>query len=141
MAVITTRMSGLATVLANLHRAHARVIAGATRGLTVAGLLLQRTSQDMVPVEFGPLRASAYTRPFGFLAVEVGYTAAYALWVHEAVAMKLRGQPRRQRPGGPPPIGNYWDPSPHARAKFLEIPFRALRPQLVRIIRTHARIP
>lgn len=49
--------------------------------------------------------------------IVVGYSAPYAMFVHEAVGMVLQGLPR---PSG---IGNYWDPS-GARAKFLEEPTR-----------------
>lgn len=50
-------------------------------------------------------------------SVTVGYSAPYAMFVHEAVGMVLQGLPR---PSG---IGNYWDPS-GAQAKFLEQPTR-----------------
>lgn len=46
----------------------------------------------------------------------VTFTAEYALYVHEAVEMVLKGQPR---PSG---IGVYW--GPHGQAKFLEEPMR-----------------
>lgn len=48
--------------------------------------------------------------------VVVGYSAPYAMYVHEAVGMVLQGLPR---PSG---IGNYWDPN--GQAKFLEEPTR-----------------
>lgn len=62
-------------------------------------------------------------------SVAVGYTASYALYVHEAVEMKLKGLPRQ-----PPGKGMYWDPQGRAQAKFLEAPFRQLAPELKRII-------
>lgn len=45
--------------------------------------------------------------------VHVSFRAPYAIYVHEAVGMKLKGLPR---PSG---IGNYWDPAGKARPKFL----------------------
>ena len=48
--------------------------------------------------------------------VVVGYSAPYAMFVHESVGMVLQGLPR---PSG---IGNYWDPN--GQAKFLEQPTR-----------------
>lgn len=45
----------------------------------------------------------------------IGYTAAYALFVHEASG-KLKGRPRAKRNGVAQ--GNYWDPS--GEPKFLE---------------------
>lgn len=62
------------------------------------------------------------------VSVIVGYTAAYALWVHEAVEEKLRGLPRA---GGK---GFYWDPQGQAQAKFLETPAREYRDQIVKIV-------
>lgn len=55
------------------------------------------------------------------VSVLVGYTAAYALAVHEKIEMKLAGQPRK-----PPGKGLYWDPQGRAQAKFLEGPAREL---------------
>lgn len=60
--------------------------AGLERGFKKAGLLLLRYSLLIVPVDTGLLRASGYTRVSGKGAntvVEVGYTAAYAVFVHE----------------------------------------------------------
>jgi hypothetical protein len=51
------------------------------------------------------------------VSVIVGYTAFYALFVHENMEMKLAGQPR---PSG---LGVYWGPS-GAGPKFLERPAR-----------------
>lgn len=63
-------------------------------------------------------------------SVAVGYSAAYALYVHESIEMKLKGQKRRGARGK----GMYWDPQDRAQAKFLEQPARELRPELRRII-------
>lgn len=49
--------------------------------------------------------------------VTVGYTAAYAIYTHENMQQKLKGQPR---PSG---IGTYWSPG---QPKFLEQPAREL---------------
>lgn len=56
------------------------------RNLKRAGLFLRRESQKLCPVRFGKLKGSAYTRSMGSgfkTAVEVGYTANYAVYVHE----------------------------------------------------------
>lgn len=94
-------------------------------GIWAAGLMVQRKSQRLVPVEKGPLRASAYTRPEGS-GVVVGYSADYALAVHENVEAKLRGRPR---PSG---LGEYW--GPHGEPKFLERPFRESKQEIINIV-------
>src|ERR1044072_1838716 len=127
---------GQAEVLANIGTSRQRAAAGLQRGLVKAGLRLQAESQKMVPVEYGPLKASAFTRADGTgfaTIVTVGYTAAYAAYVHELVGMKLKGVPR---PSG---IGKYWDPA-GAQAKFLEEPARRLGPSLQADILAEMRI-
>lgn len=75
-------------------------------GLLAAGFLLQAESDRHVPVEHGFLKASSYTRKQieNPLKVEVGYSAQYAIYVHENLERKLEGQ---QRPSG---LGFYWGP-------------------------------
>ena len=129
---IVTKLDGLSEVLKNLRKKEGELAVAAERGLKRAGLLLQRESQKKVPVEFGPLKNSAFTRHEGKgwdTVVNVGYTVAYALYVHEAVGMVLKGLPR---PSG---RGKYWDPQPQASAKFLEEPARRLAPELTRMIK------
>ena len=48
-----------------------------------------------------------------------GYNSKVAIFVHENMEMKLKGQPRRSG------IGVYW--GPNGRSKFLESPARLLR--------------
>jgi hypothetical protein len=124
---------GLNFVIRNLIGSQQRLAVGLQRGLKRAGLKLQRESQKLVPIETGALKASAYTRAFGAgfsTKVAVGYTAAYALPVHEAVAMKLKGQLRGAPEGHPGYRGRYWDPQGKAQAKFLEQPARRMARQL-----------
>lgn len=80
------KIRGLQTVLQNMRRQDMRLRGGLERGLKKAGLYLQAKSQKEVPVEFGVLRASAFTRAEGKglgTRIIVGYTAAYAIYVHE----------------------------------------------------------
>ncbi len=124
---------GVIQILENFNKANKGLAIGVNRGLRIAGLLLQAESQQVVPVDFGVLKASAFTRAKGAgldTQVAVGYTAAYALYVHELVQMKLKGQPRRA-----PSKGNYWDPPGRGQAKFLEEPMRRLMPNMKEVIR------
>ncbi len=103
-------------------------------GVRLAAEMLLRESQKQVPVEYGDLIASGFATSVGEgfqRQMRVGYTAPYAAYVHELIGMKLRGQPR---PSG---IGVYWGPS--GNAKFLERPFRQLKPQMRTIIRKEIR--
>jgi len=132
---------GLSEIVVNLGKVPASVGVRVEAGLKSAGLLLQKESQKLAPVEFGNLKASAYTVAKGSglnTVVEVGYRAAYAAYVHELVAMKLKGQLRKP---SPPHKGRYWDPQGQARAKFLEEPARRLSTQIVAAIRQIAKMP
>ena len=129
-------ITGIKPVLANLKKADVSLGMRAALGLKAAGLFLQRESQRLVPVDTGNLKASAFTRAAGFghtMTVTVGYTANYAIFVHEAVGMVLKGQKRT----GDKAKGKYWDPQGRAQAKFLEEPSRRLRVQMRAIIKRH----
>lgn len=71
-------------------------------------------------------------------SVVVGYSAAYAVHVHENTEMKLVGVPR---PGkkGKPGLGKYWDAGrgKQGQNKFLEAPARVLRGELAKIVKEH----
>jgi len=126
-------LSGLAEVLKKFKEKQENLGKGCERGLKKAGLMLQRESQKLVPVDLGNLKASAFTRHRGEgmkTVVEVGYTAGYALYVHEAVGMKLKGLPRT----GKGAHGSYWDPQGQGQAKFLEEPARRLQPEIRKIV-------
>jgi hypothetical protein len=86
----------------------------AMAGLLAGGMIIEVDAKKRVPREYGNLFASSYTRKAqdGTLAVEVGFTSAYALWVHENIEMKLKG---KDRPSG---LGQYWGPK--GEAKYLE---------------------
>lgn len=62
----------------------------------------------------------------------VGYTAAYALYVHEKIEMKWKGLPRQGKQGK----GFYWDPQGRGQAKFLEGPARKFAKELGMIVAT-----
>jgi hypothetical protein len=68
-------------------------------------------------------------------SVIVGYTANYALYVHENTEMKLKGQKRQ-----PPGKGKYWDPQGRAQSKFLATPARELQDEIgAAIVKTYDR--
>jgi bacteriophage HK97-gp10 putative tail-component len=77
------KVEGEDAVLKNLNREIAGIEGRTLAGLLEAGLLIERESKPLVPVDTGNLRGSGYTRKSGELEVEVGYSAAYAVFVHE----------------------------------------------------------
>ncbi len=91
-----------------------RIESATDKGLREAALGVEGAAKRRVPVEYGNLRASGYSRkhPMKRLTYEVSFIAAYAFYVHENIEMKWRGQPRKSG------IGVYW--GPQGEAKFLE---------------------
>ena len=130
-------------ILANMKGQTIFIGLRAAAGLKAAGLLLQRASQLLVPVDESNLKPSAFTRATGVgfgTSVRVGYTAGYALFVHELVGMKLKGKPRPKRQDTGGDRGLYWDPQGRAQAKFLEEPARRLRPAMIALVRKFAKL-
>lgn len=78
-------VKGLEQVLANLDDAIEGIEGRTQAGMNDAGFMIQREAQKLTPVDTGNLKNSAYTNPVvsGPPAVSVGFTAAYALAVHE----------------------------------------------------------
>jgi len=131
-------ISGVKTVISNLRKQKKALAAGCERGVKLAGMHLLRVSQQKVPVDFGVLKASGFARATGkgfATQLNIGYNAFYALFVHENVEMKLKGQPRKA-----PSKGKYWDPQGKGQSKFLEEPARTEAPTLRKIIRDNTRV-
>ena len=85
------KLKGIDSVLRGLGREGDKVKNKIGTGLKKAGLFIQRISQQRVPIDLGPLHASAFTRHKGTginTTVWVGYTAAYAIFVHENLTAK-----------------------------------------------------
>ncbi len=136
------QIKGVQEVIRKLKENHEKIGKGIERGLLKAALRLQRESAKLVPVDTGNLKTSIFTRKVkgeGYTTVmRVGYTANYALYVHELVEMKLQGQLRPAREGKY--RGHYWDPQGRAQAKFLEEPARRLAPELRKDITSEAKL-
>lgn len=97
------------------------------KGVQKASMFIKGESQQLTPVDFGTLRASAFYSTDihnGYVRGRIGYTAEYAPWVHE-MPMTLKGEPRSNFGktgagvsfGGGSGKGNYWDSGEN---KFLE---------------------
>lgn len=129
-----TKIEGIDEVMKNLNREIGNIKGRTTTGLLAAGLKLQRAAQEKVPVKFGGLKRSAFTRrvPEEEHLVEIGFSAAYALFIHENMEQVLKGQPRTDGPGV------YW--GPNGQPKFLEQPLQEMEPELLKTVADYARI-
>lgn len=107
---VKTEIQGLDELNKALRDLAPKIAAESEAGIFAGGFIIQAAAQENAPREYGDMARSAYNRkqPRG---TEVGFDAAYALYVHENMEQKLKGQPR---PSG---LGTYWNPG---GPKFLE---------------------
>jgi len=124
-------VDGISNVLSNLNKEIGNIQGRSRGGLLAAGLKVIRLAKERVPVEYGPLKASGYARPVKDGA-DVGFSADYAVYVHENMEQKLKGQPR---PSG---LGVYW--GPHGQPKFHESAFVDLHDEIIRTVHERAKV-
>jgi hypothetical protein len=138
--IIKGKVTGAKGVIASLAAHRGTVRLAAESGLMEAGLYLKAASLKEVPRATGNLANSAYVKPMGMGSVagdpvvEIGYSAVYALSVHE--------NPRAGKTRGVSPQGKKYT-EPHgvrwARGgnwKYLEGPANRLARTLRMIIRS-----
>jgi hypothetical protein len=131
------RVEGVKEAVNELKSVHSSMGNAAERGLKRAGLRLQRESMKEVPVDTGNLRSSAWSRKIegsGFDAVVgVGYTASYALRVHENVD-KAHGQEYNEKYAQEIGKGIMSSRGAGQKAKFLEDPAKRLADALGKMV-------
>lgn len=119
-----SKVRGFSTVLGNMRRQQQKHARGFQRGLLKAGYFLLAKSKQEVPVDEGNLKASGFVRAAGsgFAAkVEVGYTAGYALYVHENLDA-AHGEEFNIKYAAEIAAGTENSRGPGQKAKFLEDP-------------------
>lgn len=148
------RLVGVPEFLKKLRGAKDKIGLACARGLMKGGLLLQRESQQLVPVQLGELKASAGTRNIGGQGFDadivVFYVPEYAVYVHEDLV--AQAPPARAAHGkyfnikhaaeiaaakGTPlgtAKGGMFKRGEKQQAKFLEQPARELRTEILKII-------
>ncbi len=137
-------VTGMNTILRNMGKAKKTFAAGVGRGLMMGGLHLQRKSQDITPVDFGPLKASAFTRNVGGKGfatdIIVGYGSEavdYAVYVHEDLN-KVHGKVFNIKYAKQIAAGTMHNRGENQQAKFLERPAREERRTIIIIVRREA---
>lgn len=152
------QLHGLTKVLNNLRRSQGIINSELRVPFYRGGLFLQRKSQEIVPVQMGPLRASAFTRDMSITGLKphviVGYTQPYAVFVHEDLE-KAHGQEfnikyaeeieRAKGTKRGTAKGGMFNRGPNQQAKFLERPAKQYRAEIFKIIfasvrRSHRRL-
>lgn len=127
-------LKGLETVMKNLDKQLSDIGTRTVQGLLAGGRVILEEAKRRVPVEYGDLQNSGYVAVSDDqrLAVDIGFTAPYALAIHENMEQKLKGKPR---PSG---IGVYWGPS--GQPKFLESAARDKSRDAVRVVAENAKV-
>lgn len=148
------QLEGVNEVTRNLLRAGKIIQRNTQRGMKKAGLFLERKSNEIVPIQTGNLRGSSFVRASGSgvrFAVTIGYTASYAVFVHENLdaahgsefnvkhADKISRANVRLRRGEK--RSPFFNRGPDQQAKFLERSARENRFKILRIIHKEATKP
>lgn len=127
----SSRVVGMDQVMKNLNTAISKKKGATVGGLLEAGYII--LGDCKVPVEYGNLRASGFVRKARDVedAVEVGFSASYAVYVHENLEQKLKGQPRKSGKGV------YW--GPNGEPQFLARAAKRKKNEAVAAVVRHAK--
>lgn len=106
-------------------RAARGVLQALTLGASEAAALTPQHTSNLINSQY-----KAVDQQGARIVGRVGYTAEYALWVHEAPGT-LKGQPRPAETGKPQ--GNYWDP--RGEPEFLARGFDRALPNIRRVLK------
>lgn len=145
------KVKGLDGVMRKLLKAKGVTGNAVAYGLIRGGQFLQGLSMDIVPVQTGNLKASAFTRASGkgiHTDVIVGYTAAYSVYVHENLDA-LHGEmfniayadviSKHQAAGTGTVRSGWFLRGKNQQAKFLEQPARQHRKEIIDVVVNEAR--
>ncbi len=106
------KVKGLKTAIDKTRKFQQKVEMDKRRGLTKIGLFVKGAAQKNVPVDTGNLRSSAFSKLSSSMKeVVIGFTAKYAIYVHENLEQTLKGVKRQSGRGW------YWNAG---GPKFLE---------------------
>lgn len=95
MAYKMVKLQGLDTVMANLTSEIKKIRTRGMAGLIKGAIIIRRDmdkTEPLIPVDTGNLRSSWYTRQYPGVnpGLEIGFTASYAIEVHESGAGQSR---------------------------------------------------
>lgn len=130
------KVEGIDDIMRNLNK-EIRGIKRRTRGgLRAGGLIVQGEAQKRSPVDSDNLRKSAYTQvedQYGRYVAIVGFTAEYALEVHENVEQWGKGKKRTTGTKK----GTYWETG---EPRFLANALREKQSAVINTIKKRARV-
>ena len=126
MALKFNKINGTDIVIRNLQNEIKKIEGLSMEGLIKSAAIIRRDmdkTEPKIPVDTGNLRSSWFATPFYFRkspAVRMGFTARYAIWVHEMVGANFN------RTG--------------SGAKFFESAINRNKDKILEIIRNTAKI-
>lgn len=138
-----TGIKGMDIVLRNLNREIKAIEGRSMKGLINSAIIIRRDmdkTPPLIPVDTGNLRSSWFTTPFhllGQIGIMMGFSANYALWVHEMLGMN----PKEGWRYGPGPNKKRWfTPRRGAGPKFFEASIKRNKDKILQTIRDNAKI-
>ena len=146
-----TKVRGTNLVIEKAHRVIERKMTGLRNGLKKAAVFLLDKSYDLVPIDYGPLKASGHievrdpgTQETHVLVIYGGPNAPYAVYVHEnpeALHGEAFNTAYAHLIARNPPTGPYrHSRRPNEAFKFLEKPFRDYYTVMINMITEEVRV-
>lgn len=134
-----TRIHGIENVMGGINTHLKKMQFASMKGMIKAAALIRRDmeqTEPKVPVDTGNLRSSWFTTPVRTLKGDhgliMGFSANYAVYVHEMVDADFISPRTRYGPG--PGRKRTYTPRSGAGAKFLEYALKRNTPEIFRII-------
>ena len=133
---ILTKIIGRRKLTSRIDRMNRNATRAFSNSMYRQGLLLLRESKRIVPVDTGNLKATGFARRAGVglkTAVDVGYEANYAIFVHEDI-YALHGEAYNDFYEAEIAAGDKHRRGKNQQAKFLAKPLKDLRRNMTRNI-------
>lgn len=153
MAEYTKGLEGMNIVLHNLNKEIVAIKGRSMSGLIKGAMVIRRDmdiTEPLIPVDTGNLRSSWFTQPIHIMAklqsipaLLIGFTANYAVFVHEMVGANFKGHPEKvkyTKKGKPTSETKKFFRRPGAGAKFFEASLDRNAKEVLRIVREEAKI-
>jgi len=144
-------VTGVDNILRNISKADRMLGKRFAVGAKKAGLFLERESQEIVPVQFGDLKGTAFTRNVGGSGfrcdIIIGYSGetGYAIYVHENLEaahgkeFNIKHAEEIASASTSAQKRVWFERGENQQAKFLEKPARTKRRKIIRIIKNEMR--
>lgn len=141
---MAANIKGMPNILRNYNKRIKKMENNSLKGLIRAAIIIRRDmdkTPPLIPIDSGNLRASWFVDPrhtYKGPSVRLGFTVAYAWYVHEMVGANFAGSPERitrTKKGRVTAKTKKYFRRPNAGAKFFEAALKRNRKKILSVIK------